>query len=71
MARELVYNRAFMINREYPTLPRGAFLPSCDDDGYFKGMQCHEGYCWCVDSRGKEAVDTRKQFEKPECSRCK
>ena len=62
---------AFMINKRYPILPRGAFLPSCKEDGSFTDTQCHEGYCWCVNKRGKEVVDTRKRFEKPDCKRCK
>ncbi|XP_067303565.1 saxiphilin-like [Pseudorasbora parva] len=39
----------------------GAFVPQCDKDGQYKREQCHgsTGYCWCVDSTGKERPGTR------------
>ena len=60
-----------MINKRYPILPRDAFIPSCGEDGAFKDTQCHEGYCWCVNRRGKKVANTRTRFGMPECSRCK
>ena len=32
----------------------GAYVPQCDDDGFFRPMQCHasSGECWCVDHAG-------------------
>ena len=69
--RELVYNRAFMINRQYPVLPFRAFLPSCDKDGEYKNTQCHGRYCWCINRRGKEVIGTRTRSRKLECKRCK
>uniref|UniRef100_A0A8C9RRS8 Testican-3 n=1 Tax=Scleropages formosus TaxID=113540 RepID=A0A8C9RRS8_SCLFO len=39
----------------------GVYIPSCDEDGYFKPHQCHgsSGQCWCVDRYGNEVAGTR------------
>lgn len=41
--------------------PTGAFIPSCDEDGYYRKMQCDpgSGECWCVDHLGMELTGTR------------
>ncbi|XP_034032636.1 thyroglobulin-like isoform X8 [Thalassophryne amazonica] len=48
-----------MVNR--PPIP-GAYIPQCDQDGNYLPKQCwaSTGYCWCVDSTGKEINGTRK-----------
>ena len=28
----------------------GRFVPSCDNDGQFRALQCFSEYCWCVDT---------------------
>ena len=47
----------------------GRFVPSCKKSGGFQEMQCHfsTGYCWCVDSYGKEQLGTRTRG-KPNCT---
>ncbi|XP_065054572.1 uncharacterized protein LOC135683288 isoform X1 [Rhopilema esculentum] len=67
--KEKVYNKAFLINKRYPVLPLGIFMPECNKDGSFKEMQCHESYCWCVSKDGREIEDSRRRFESPECKR--
>ncbi|XP_006027958.1 testican-2 [Alligator sinensis] len=39
----------------------GVFIPSCDEDGYYRKMQCDQssGECWCVDQLGMELTGTR------------
>ncbi|XP_066574157.1 testican-3 [Amia ocellicauda] len=39
----------------------GLYIPSCDEDGYYKPTQCHgsSGQCWCVDRYGNEVVGSR------------
>ena len=39
----------------------GVFIPDCDDDGFYKRLQCHgsKGECWCVDRNGHEIPQTR------------
>ncbi|XP_077999329.1 testican-1-like [Glandiceps talaboti] len=45
----------------------GAFIPACDEMGFFAGVQCHSstGYCWCVDKYGTEYENTRVHGEPP------
>ncbi|KAF5902232.1 testican-3 isoform X1 [Clarias magur] len=40
----------------------GQYMPSCDDDGFYKPHQCHgsSGQCWCVDRYGKEVAGSRR-----------
>ena len=68
--REKAFNSAFMINKRFPMLPLGTLMAVCNEDGSFKMMQCHEGYCWCVDGQGNKVAERTKRFEKPECERC-
>ncbi|KAH0623553.1 hypothetical protein JD844_006433 [Phrynosoma platyrhinos] len=46
----------------------GAFIPSCDEDGYYRKMQCDSssGECWCVDHLGTELTGTRMHGN-PDC----
>ncbi|XP_036372691.1 testican-3 isoform X1 [Megalops cyprinoides] len=39
----------------------GLYVPSCDEDGYYKSHQCHgsSGQCWCVDRYGNEVAGSR------------
>ncbi|XP_078398517.1 testican-3 isoform X5 [Cetorhinus maximus] len=46
----------------------GIFLPTCDEDGYYKATQCHGsvGQCWCVDRYGNEMRGSRSSGS-PDC----
>ncbi|KAK2876029.1 hypothetical protein Q8A67_020125 [Cirrhinus molitorella] len=39
----------------------GMYIPSCDEDGYYRKQQCDHsrGECWCVDPHGAEAMGSR------------
>uniref|UniRef100_A0A671LM60 Testican-2 n=1 Tax=Sinocyclocheilus anshuiensis TaxID=1608454 RepID=A0A671LM60_9TELE len=39
----------------------GMYIPSCDEDGYYRKLQCDRsrGQCWCVDPHGAEAPGSR------------
>uniref|UniRef100_A0A3Q0T622 SPARC (osteonectin), cwcv and kazal like domains proteoglycan 2 n=1 Tax=Amphilophus citrinellus TaxID=61819 RepID=A0A3Q0T622_AMPCI len=39
----------------------GMYIPSCDEDGYYRKVQCDQsrGECWCVDQHGGEMMGTR------------
>jgi len=38
-----------------------AYVPNCDADGFYQGLQClpKRGQCWCSDRNGHEIADTR------------
>ncbi|XP_067828533.1 testican-2 isoform X1 [Heptranchias perlo] len=46
----------------------GTFIPSCDEDGYYRQLQCdaYSGECWCVDPHGGEVTGTRVRGN-PDC----
>ncbi|XP_072347555.1 testican-2 isoform X1 [Scyliorhinus torazame] len=46
----------------------GIFIPSCDEDGYYRKVQCntYSGECWCVDQQGGEVTGTRVKGN-PDC----
>lgn len=48
----------------------GMFIPSCQPDGSYNLIQCHNvtGFCWCVDNLGNILTGTRK-WGKPNCTR--
>ncbi|NWT88345.1 TICN2 protein, partial [Lanius ludovicianus] len=48
--------------------PTGTFIPSCDEDGYYRRAQCEPGggECWCVDQHGAELTGTRGHGS-PDC----
>ncbi|KAM6971977.1 testican-3 [Aplochiton taeniatus] len=41
----------------------GQYLPTCDEEGYYRSHQCHSssGQCWCVDRYGNEVAGSRSQ----------
>ena len=49
--------------------PPGRYVPQCDVNGRFHAVQCQDstGYCWCVDTDGKEIPRTHVKG-KPSCS---
>ncbi|NWJ04173.1 TICN2 protein, partial [Crypturellus undulatus] len=48
----------------------GVFIPSCDEDGYYRRLQCEQGggECWCVDQLGQELTGTRGHG-RPDCGK--
>lgn len=44
------------------------YIPSCDEDGYYRKVQCDQsrGECWCVDQHGGELMGSRIRGN-PEC----
>lgn len=49
------------ISHDKSLVTAGIFLPTCDEDGYYKATQCHSsvGQCWCVDRYGNELGGSR------------
>lgn len=47
---------------------KGMFIPSCDEDGYYRKLQCDQSKaeCWCVDLHGTEVTGSRVRG-KPDC----
>ncbi|XP_060692796.1 testican-1 [Hemiscyllium ocellatum] len=41
----------------------GTFIPRCNEDGYYKSIQCHRstGQCWCADKYGNELPGSRME----------
>lgn len=39
----------------------GQYLPTCDEEGYYRSHQCHSssGQCWCADRYGNEVAGSR------------
>lgn len=48
----------------------GRFIPSCDEDGFYRKQQCDRGECWCVDQNGGEVAGSRIRG-KPDCGECR
>lgn len=49
----------------------GSFRPSCEEDGSFSPVQCHEGFCWCVDvTSGQPVSEGVRGAERPTCGGC-
>uniref|UniRef100_A0AAR2KEW7 Testican-2 n=1 Tax=Pygocentrus nattereri TaxID=42514 RepID=A0AAR2KEW7_PYGNA len=48
-----------------------AYIPSCDEDGYYRKLQCDQsrGECWCVDQHGGELMGSRIHGN-PDCGKC-
>ncbi|XP_027033560.2 testican-2 isoform X2 [Tachysurus fulvidraco] len=46
----------------------GMFIPSCDEDGYYRKLQCDQSRaeCWCADLHGTEVTGSRVRG-KPDC----
>jgi len=45
------------------------FVPTCNEDGSYKQVQCHKGtgYCWCVTETGKPVPGSSVRNAKPLC----
>ena len=44
-----------------PRPPVGQYIPTCDENGAYEPLQCHDstGHCWCVERNGQEIPGTR------------
>ena len=49
----------------------GMYIPSCDEDGYYRKLQCDQSRaeCWCVDPHGSEVSGSRVHGN-PDCGEC-
>ena len=45
----------------------GVYVPQCKENGEFSQIQCHEGYCWCVDRQTGKAT-TQPSRSQPVCN---
>ncbi|XP_068730483.1 thyroglobulin-like isoform X2 [Montipora capricornis] len=63
---ETLCKRMHAATQKQPLL-LGQYIPSCDADGHFNKVQCHEGYCFCVDENGIPDFSTKTRFSKPKC----
>ncbi|XP_046859488.1 SPARC-related modular calcium-binding protein 1-like isoform X2 [Xenia sp. Carnegie-2017] len=61
--------RALKAIRERDLLQMGIFIPNCNKDGSYTGVQCtrNKFVCWCVDVNGVEIDRTRSSGRKPDC----
>ena len=53
--------------QEYDWITGNRFLPYCDDDGFYKPIQCHfsdygQSRCWCVDKQGRAIKDSHEKL---------
>lgn len=62
---ETLCKRMLAATKSKPVL-LGQYVPKCDADGHFEKVQCHEGYCFCVDERGIPDFSTMSR-SMPKC----
>ncbi|XP_078349655.1 thyroglobulin-like isoform X1 [Oculina patagonica] len=62
---ETLCTRMLAATQKKPLL-LGQYVPTCDADGHFDKVQCHEGYCFCVDDRGIPDFSTKSR-SRPKC----
>ena len=48
----------------------GAYRPQCNEDGHFRHIQCHEHFCWCVESLTGRPLSDIVPFEKSDALEC-
>jgi hypothetical protein len=58
-----------MLIHGQPSIMPGTVVPQCDDDGFYKPVQCDSisGQCWCVDHNGHK-LTTETSGTLPSCS---
>lgn len=66
------HNHTVLVKEAYLSLSvfAGIYIPSCDEDGYYRKVQCDQsrGECWCVDQHGGEIMGSRIHGN-PDCGK--
>ncbi|TWW81947.1 Testican-2 SPARC/osteonectin, CWCV, and [Takifugu flavidus] len=55
------YSTSLVLHPAPLRIAPGMYIPSCDEDGYYRKVQCDQsrGECWCVDQHGGELMGSR------------
>ena len=48
----------------------GSYKPLCTTQGLFRGIQCHEHYCWCVETQSGKPLSDIVPFERADVLEC-
>jgi len=48
----------------------GVYVPQCTTQGLFRAIQCHQHYCWCVDTRSGRPLSDLMTFERVSMLKC-
>lgn len=48
----------------------GRYKPLCTTQGLFRGIQCHEHYCWCVEVQSGRPLSDIVPFEQADVLEC-
>ncbi|XP_077481937.1 testican-2-like [Stigmatopora argus] len=52
-----------------PTQKTGTYIPICDEDGFYRKLQCEQrtGECWCVEQQGGTELTGTRIRGNPDC----
>ena len=70
LQREYIFNNTVVVCGVGVSVFSGMYIPSCDEDGYYRKVQCEQsrGECWCVDQHGVEMMGSRIHGN-PDCGK--